>query len=137
MANKIQNLMLDFPAVQFATNDANDDLMFYSQIDEATTEWLNSLIYIWKFCKYYTYHNNVNIVIMISLFSMLHLSYIFTGKKCNGIKKTLTEYFESAPNPYLSTIRIIVNIEDFNKVENSSLAFAGLFLYICNINIYL
>ncbi|XP_076171130.1 exonuclease mut-7 homolog isoform X2 [Ptiloglossa arizonensis] len=95
MANKIQNLMLDFPAVQFATNDANDDLMFYSQIDEATTEWLNSLIYIWKFWK-----------------------------KCNGIKKTLTEYFESAPNPYLSTIRIIVNIEDFNKVENSSLAFA-------------
>lgn len=62
---------------------------------------------------------------------MLH---IFTGKKGDVISKTLIEYFDSAPDPYLSTIRLLVNISDFIHIKkNSSLAFTGL-LYTYNIN---
>lgn len=61
---------------------------------------------------------------------MLH---IFTGKKGDVISKTLIEYFDSAPDPYLSTIRLLVNTSDFKHIKkNSSLAFTGLFTY--NIN---
>ncbi|XP_076676382.1 exonuclease mut-7 homolog [Andrena cerasifolii] len=76
----------------FSTND--DELLFFTSIDEATKEWLKSLDHIW------------------------HL-----WKKCDGVCQTLRDYFESAPNPYLSTLRILVNTSDFKHVKlTSSLA---------------
>lgn len=55
------------------------------------------------------------------------------GKKCDGVSKTLTDYFETAPNPYLSTLRILVNTSDFDHMTNSkSLAFAGFYLSTIN-----
>lgn len=72
------------------------DLLFFSSIDEATKTWLDSLHRMWALWK-----------------------------KCDGVSKTLTDYFETAPNPYLSTLRILVNISDFDHMTNSkSLAFA-------------
>lgn len=54
---------------------------------------------------------------------------IIPGKKCDGVSRTLTDYFETAPNPYLSTLRILVNTSDFDHMTNSkSLAYTGLLL---------
>nr|XP_031846660.1 exonuclease mut-7 homolog isoform X2 [Nomia melanderi] len=84
------------PTYRIVNYDAeDDDLKSFSQIDEATKEWLKNCEHIWKFWK-----------------------------KCDRIKTTLIEYFESAPNPYLSTLRIIVNISDFKQIKpKSSVAF--------------
>ncbi|XP_018049146.1 PREDICTED: exonuclease mut-7 homolog isoform X2 [Atta colombica] len=72
------------------------DLLFFSFIDEATKIWLDTLHRMWTLWK-----------------------------KCDGVSKTLTDYFETAPNPYLSTLRIMVNVSDFDHMTNSkSLAFA-------------
>lgn len=72
------------------------DLLFFSSIDEATKVWLDTLHRMWALWK-----------------------------KCDGVSKTLTDYFETAPNPYLSTLRILVNVTDFDHMTNSkSLAFA-------------
>ncbi|XP_024892768.1 exonuclease mut-7 homolog [Temnothorax curvispinosus] len=76
--------------------DADMDLLFFSSIDEATKMWLDTLHRMWALWK-----------------------------KCDGVSKTLTDYFETAPNPYLSTLRILVNVSDFDHMTNSkSLAFA-------------
>ncbi|XP_072755515.1 exonuclease mut-7 homolog [Anoplolepis gracilipes] len=72
------------------------DLLFFSSIDDATKAWLDTLHRMWALWK-----------------------------KCDGVSKTLTDYFETAPNPYLSTLRILVNTSDFDHMTNSkSLAFA-------------
>ncbi|KAL6435567.1 hypothetical protein ACFW04_005491 [Cataglyphis niger] len=72
------------------------DLLFFSFIDSATKAWLDTLHRMWALWK-----------------------------KCDGVSKTLTDYFETAPNPYLSTLRILVNTSDFDHMTNSkSLAFA-------------
>ncbi|XP_029163775.1 exonuclease mut-7 homolog [Nylanderia fulva] len=72
------------------------DLLFFSSIDDATKAWLDTLHRMWALWK-----------------------------KCDGVSKTLTDYFETAPNPYLSTLRILVNTTDFDHMTNSkSLAFA-------------
>ncbi|XP_018304800.1 exonuclease mut-7 homolog isoform X2 [Mycetomoellerius zeteki] len=72
------------------------DLLFFSSIDEATKIWLDTLHRMWSLWK-----------------------------KCDGVSKTLTDYFETAPNPYLSTLRIMVNVSDFDHMTNSkSLAYA-------------
>ncbi|EFN66105.1 Probable exonuclease mut-7-like protein [Camponotus floridanus] len=72
------------------------DLLFFSSIDDATKAWLDTLHRMWSLWK-----------------------------KCDGVSKTLTDYFETAPNPYLSTLRILVNTSDFDHMTNSkSLAFA-------------
>ncbi|XP_033222411.1 exonuclease mut-7 homolog isoform X2 [Belonocnema kinseyi] len=71
------------------------ELALFSTIDEATKTWLNSLHYIWGLWK-----------------------------KSQGVTKTLTDYFETAPNPYLSTLRILVNTNDFSQSKTkSSLSF--------------
>ncbi|XP_076386232.1 exonuclease mut-7 homolog isoform X2 [Megachile rotundata] len=81
--------------IQKSDNSFADDLTFFSLIDDTTREWLHSLNHIWQLWK-----------------------------KCDSVTKTLIEYFESAPNPYLSTIRILVNTSDFKHMKpNSSLAF--------------
>ncbi|XP_015586273.1 exonuclease mut-7 homolog [Cephus cinctus] len=73
----------------------DSDLALFTEIDDPTKLWLNSLHYIWGLWK-----------------------------KSDGITKTLTDYFDSAPNPYLSTLRIVVNTSDFNHVKTkASLAF--------------
>ncbi|KAG7189757.1 hypothetical protein KM043_017421 [Ampulex compressa] len=41
-------------------------------------------------------------------------------KKCTRVSRTLTDYFETAPNPYLSTLRILVNTRDFHRVKTKS-----------------
>lgn len=49
------------------------------------------------------------------------------GKKSIAVTQTLFEYFETAPNPYLSTLRILVNCNDFYHIKTrSSLTFTGL-----------
>ncbi|KOC63420.1 putative exonuclease mut-7 like protein [Habropoda laboriosa] len=79
---------------QFSVN-VDDSLLFFSTIDDATKEWLKSLKHIWQLWK-----------------------------KCDGISKTLTDYFESLPNPYLSTLQLLLNTGDFQHMKaNSSLAF--------------
>ncbi|XP_067212530.1 exonuclease mut-7 homolog [Linepithema humile] len=76
--------------------DNNMDLLFFSSIDDATKTWLNTLHRMWALWK-----------------------------KCDGVSRTLTDYFETAPNPYLSTLRILVNTSDFDHMTNSkSLAYA-------------
>ncbi|KAL6263465.1 hypothetical protein P5V15_006256 [Pogonomyrmex californicus] len=76
--------------------NVNMDLLFFSSIDEATKAWLDTLHRMWALWK-----------------------------KCDGVSRTLTDYFETAPNPYLSTLRILVNTTDFDHNTNSkSLAFA-------------
>ncbi|XP_043463266.1 exonuclease mut-7 homolog [Leptopilina heterotoma] len=73
----------------------DDELIIFTSIDEATRSWLNSLHYIWNLWK-----------------------------KSQGVTKTLTDYFETAPNPYLSTLRILVNTNDFSHSKTkSSLSF--------------
>lgn len=93
MSHKYQNVN-DLSTVEFSENN-DEDLTFFSYIDEATKEWLKSLEQIWQIWK-----------------------------KGDVVNKTLIEYFDSAPNPYLSTIRILVNTSDFKHIKkNSSLAF--------------
>lgn len=54
----------------------------------------------------------------------------FSGKKSVAVTQTLHEYFDTAPNPYYSALRICFNTNDFNHVKTkSSLAFTGLVLY--------
>lgn len=100
------------------------DLLFFSSIDEATKIWLDTLHRMWSLCKY----------LILSRAFCYSITYIecaivsIIGKKCDGVSKTLTDYFETAPNPYLSTLRIMVNVSDFDHMTNSkSLAYAGLF----------
>ncbi|XP_035736312.1 exonuclease mut-7 homolog isoform X3 [Vespa mandarinia] len=78
--------------------DIEEDLLFFTNIDEATKIWLNTLHDMWKLWK-----------------------------KCEGVTKTLFDYFDTAPNPYLSTLRILVNTIDFKHAKvGSSLAFTEL-----------
>lgn len=83
------------PQTTPARIDVEDELVFFSSIDEATTAWLKSLHQMWELWK-----------------------------KCSGVSQMLTDYFDSAPNPYLSTLRIVVNVPDFKNMKSrSSLAF--------------
>ncbi|XP_033311571.1 exonuclease mut-7 homolog isoform X2 [Bombus bifarius] len=82
-------------AIEFLSAKNEKDLTFFSNVDKATQEWLKSLESIWQLWK-----------------------------KGDVISKTLIEYFDSAPDPYLSTIRLLVNTSDFKHIKkNSSLAF--------------
>ncbi|KAK1123956.1 hypothetical protein K0M31_006985 [Melipona bicolor] len=82
-----------FTNLSYMKNENN--LTFFSSIDEATKEWLKSLEQIWQ-----------------------------VWKKGDIVNNTLIEYFESAPDPYLSTIRLLVNTSDFKHIKkSSSLAF--------------
>jgi len=107
------------------------DLLFFSSIDEATKMWLDTLHRMWALCKHLILPFSCNSSLF--KFSLLERCIKCTivsiaGKKCDGVSKTLTDYFETAPNPYLSTLRILANISDFDHMTNSkSLAFAGLF----------
>lgn len=75
--------------------DVEEDLLFFTSIDEATKNWLNALHDMWKLWK-----------------------------KCEQISKILIDYFDTAPNPYLSTLRILVNAIDFKHAKTeTSLAF--------------
>ncbi|XP_076649699.1 exonuclease mut-7 homolog isoform X2 [Halictus rubicundus] len=75
--------------------EIDDDLKFFTTIDTATQEWIQHLEYVWKLWK-----------------------------ECDGINTTLVEYFVTAPNPFLSTLRIVANISDFkNAKRKPSLAF--------------
>ncbi|XP_017762785.1 PREDICTED: exonuclease mut-7 homolog isoform X2 [Eufriesea mexicana] len=96
MSNEFQNAHhIDNLSVVKVSVNNDEVLTFFSYVDEATKEWLKSLEHIWQL-----------------------------RKKDNVLSKTLVEYFESAPNPYLSTLRILVNISDFKHIKkNSSLAF--------------
>lgn len=41
--------------------------------------------------------------------------------------QTLHEYFDTAPNPYFSALKILVNANDFYHIKTkSSLSFTGL-----------
>lgn len=52
--------------------------------------------------------------------------FFFTGKKSDGITKMLEDYFSTAPNPYLSALRILVNTSDFKYIKSKmSLGFTG------------
>ncbi|XP_015429829.1 PREDICTED: exonuclease mut-7 homolog [Dufourea novaeangliae] len=78
--------------LRIVKNDAeDDDLQYFSSIDAATKEWINSLNHIWQLWK-----------------------------ECDSLRKTLTDYFESAPNPYLSTLRIMVNTPGFMHMKQDS-----------------
>lgn len=50
MSHKYQNVN-DLSTVEFSENN-DEDLTFFSYIDEATKEWLKSLEQIWQICKY-------------------------------------------------------------------------------------
>ncbi|KAG8041620.1 hypothetical protein G9C98_002913 [Cotesia typhae] len=66
----------------------------YTSLDEATSNWLKQLQSIWNHWK-----------------------------KSTPVSNELTKFFESAPNPYLSTLRILLNAGDFHNVKlKSSLA---------------
>lgn len=61
------------------------------------TSWLNQLKYIWGLWK-----------------------------KSNGVTKTLHEYFDVAPNPYVSVLHIFQNCEDFKRSKPNSLSYTVL-----------
>ncbi|CAG5084647.1 Similar to EXD3: Exonuclease mut-7 homolog (Homo sapiens) [Cotesia congregata] len=66
----------------------------YTSLDEANSNWLKQLQSIWNHWK-----------------------------KSTPVSNELTKFFESAPNPYLSTLRILLNAGDFHNVKpKSSLA---------------
>ncbi|KAI4495687.1 hypothetical protein M0802_008522 [Mischocyttarus mexicanus] len=69
----------------------SDEDLFFRTIDDATKIWLNTLYDMWKLWK-----------------------------KCEGVHKTLFDYFDTAPNPYLSTLRILVNVPDFKQAKAGS-----------------
>ncbi|XP_076286281.1 exonuclease mut-7 homolog isoform X2 [Lasioglossum baleicum] len=84
MANEI-----DKPMYRIVNNNLDDDdLKFFTTIDEPTKEWINYLEYVWKLWK-----------------------------KCDGISCILNEYFATAPNPYVSTLKIIVNLSDYKNAK--------------------
>ncbi|XP_015124097.1 exonuclease mut-7 homolog [Diachasma alloeum] len=64
------------------------DLSFFTSIDEATKTWLKYLHHIWDLWK-----------------------------KSDAVTKTLYDYFDTAPNPYLSALRLLVNTADFNNIK--------------------
>ncbi|KAK0079127.1 hypothetical protein PV325_001691 [Microctonus aethiopoides] len=66
----------------------NSDLEFFTAIDDATNTWLKNLHHIWGLWK-----------------------------KSKAVTATLYDYFDTAPNPYLSTLRILVNSADFTNVK--------------------
>ncbi|KAJ8687517.1 hypothetical protein QAD02_023311 [Eretmocerus hayati] len=76
------------------TEEKDEQLEEFIQLDSATRTWLNSLHHIWSLWK-----------------------------KSKGVTQTLVQYFETAPNPYVSALRILVNTIDFYKSKPSSLAF--------------
>ncbi|EZA46919.1 hypothetical protein DMN91_004839 [Ooceraea biroi] len=72
------------------TMDTDMDLLFFTSLDEATRAWLDNLNKMWALWK-----------------------------KCDSVTNMLTDYFETAPNPYLSTLRILVSTNDFGYMTNS------------------
>lgn len=55
----------------------------------------------------------------------------FSGKKSTCVTQLLVEYFASAPNPYLSCLRILVNIKDYQTAKPKvSLAITGTYTLI-------
>ncbi|XP_014474860.1 PREDICTED: exonuclease mut-7 homolog isoform X5 [Dinoponera quadriceps] len=89
----------DFPDDEAAGNcwNIDTDLLYFSSIDSATKKWIETLEHMW-----------------------------LLWKKCEIISKTLIDYFETAPNPYLSTLKILTNIPNTNarhvKRESTELA---------------
>ncbi|KAL7299335.1 hypothetical protein TKK_0007911 [Trichogramma kaykai] len=62
-----------------------------ARLDAANKSWMNSLHHVWSLWK-----------------------------KSPGVARTLCEYFESAPNPYYSALKILVNTNDFYKIKPSN-----------------
>ncbi|XP_011314175.1 exonuclease mut-7 homolog [Fopius arisanus] len=75
------------PGNSHSTNQQSD-LSFFTSIDEATKTWLKNLHHIWDLWK-----------------------------ESEAVTKTLYDYFDTAPNPYLSTLRLLVNTADFNNIK--------------------
>lgn len=51
---------------------------------------------------------------------------LLPGKKSDAVTKALYDYFDTAPNPYLSALRILVNTADFNNIKpKASIALTG------------
>lgn len=116
-----------FTNLSYMKNENN--LTFFSSIDEATKEWLKSLEQIWQICKCLLYYTIKLLVIVYphNIFWPIVNYKFLLGKKGDIVNNTLIEYFESAPEPYLSTIRLLVNTSDFKHIKrSSSLAFTGL-----------
>ncbi|XP_008560536.1 exonuclease mut-7 homolog isoform X2 [Microplitis demolitor] len=67
------------------------ELDYYTSIDEATSNWLKQLHSIWNHWK-----------------------------KSKAVTDILNKYFDTAPNPYLSTLRILLNAADFNNIKPKS-----------------
>ncbi|XP_012279441.1 exonuclease mut-7 homolog [Orussus abietinus] len=92
MAHGVTSRMYHFEEDRHTNHQKdNGELLFFSSIDDATKSWLSSLHRIWGLWK-----------------------------KSNAVTKTLTDYFDTAPNPYLSTLRILVNTSDFNHIKSRS-----------------
>ncbi|XP_017880434.1 exonuclease mut-7 homolog [Ceratina calcarata] len=81
--------------LSYSGSNDDDSLTIFTTIDESTKNWLKWLEDAWQ-------------------------SY----KKCDFITKKLTDFFERACNPYLSTLQVLVNTSDFKYIKtNSSLGF--------------
>lgn len=106
----------------------NSDLEFFTAIDDATNTWLKNLHHIWGLCE-----STFNMFCQITAPVIIHIYYIIkyiTGKKSKAVTATLYDYFDTAPNPYLSTLRILVNSADFTNVKpKASIAITSL----CNL----
>lgn len=60
-----------------------------------------------------------NYVAIIKVLYKFVLLYIL-GKKSKAVTDILNKYFDTAPNPYLSTLRILLNAADFNNIKPKS-----------------
>ncbi|XP_046587355.1 exonuclease mut-7 homolog isoform X1 [Neodiprion lecontei] len=87
---KDMGTQIDVPFLQ----EKENDLSYYTSIDDATKTWLNTLHCTWGLWK-----------------------------KSDGVTKMLTDYFSTAPNPYLSVLRILVNVSDKSIKSKMSLSF--------------
>ncbi|XP_034947539.1 exonuclease mut-7 homolog [Chelonus insularis] len=67
------------------------DIQFYTNIDEETEKWLKHLHLLWAHWK-----------------------------QSATVTENLYQYFDTAPNPYLSTLKILANASDFNNVKPKS-----------------
>ncbi|KAF7988726.1 hypothetical protein HCN44_001299 [Aphidius gifuensis] len=69
----------------------NYNLQYYISMDGPTQNWLNNLDRIWA-----------------------------SWKKSPAVTETLFTYFDTAPNPYESALRILANTSDFNNIKTSA-----------------
>ncbi|EFN78697.1 Probable exonuclease mut-7-like protein [Harpegnathos saltator] len=94
-ANEIQDFYEDTLEEEATSNrwNVDMDLLYFSSIDNATKKWIETLQHMWSLWK-----------------------------KCDIVSKTLTDYFETAPNPYLNTLKILANILKLRHIKSTELA---------------